>query len=144
MKKGYIAASVALSIAFLGVAFAGGPKFLKGKWFAEPELFPATQTIGVGGTITANACGGVKRITSTAARTTDTTNTFTAPSTASDVGNAGCVMDVINDSQYAITLDYNALFNSASAGNVVLGSSDTVRVASDGAAWYQIGGTGDN
>lgn len=103
---------------------------------------PAAETIAAAGTITADACGSIKRITSTAARTTSTTNTFTAPAAA----NVGCIMDVVNVSTDAITLDYNILFNSAAAADVVLGTSDTVRVGSTGAggAWYQIGGTGNN
>lgn len=101
---------------------------------------PATQLIGAGGTIAADACGGVKQITAVTARTTDTTNTFTAPAAA----NTGCLMDVVNVSTVVITLDYNILFNSAGAADVVLGSSDTVRVYSNGIAWYQIGATGNN
>lgn len=106
------------------------------------HFLPPTETIAAGGTITADACGGIKRITATAARTTDTTNTFAAPAAA----NAGCAMDVVNISTDAITLDANLLFNGAGAANVVLGSSDTVRVISTGAggAWFQIGGTGNN
>ncbi|HMN67116.1 MAG TPA: discoidin domain-containing protein [Bdellovibrionales bacterium] len=100
----------------------------------------ATQTIGAGGTITANACGGIKRITATAARTTSTSNTFTAPAGA----NAGCCMDVINVGSFNITLDNNSNFYSAGAANVVLGARDTVRVCSDGTAWTQIGATGNN
>lgn len=103
---------------------------------------PAAETVGAAGTITADACGGIKRITSTAARTTNTTDTFTAPA----AGNAGCLMDIINVGGFAITLDYNANFHAAGAADVVLGSSDTVRVGSTGASgfWYQIGGTGAN
>lgn len=105
-------------------------------------VMPAVETIGAAGTITADACGTIKRITATAARTTSTTDTVTAPAAA----NAGCLMDILNVSTNTITLDYNVLFNSAGAADVVLGSSDTVRVGSTGAggAWFQIGGTGNN
>lgn len=107
------------------------------------KTMPATETIGAAATITANACGGVKRLTATAARTTNTTDTFTAPSAAL----AGCVMDVVNLAPgFAITLDNNANFQSAGAADVVLGSSDTVRVGCTGASgfWFQIGDTGNN
>jgi len=104
--------------------------------------FPASEVIASGGVITANVCGGVKLVhtNGTAAVTTDTTNTMTAPTTAV----AGCCLDIINDGTGAITLDNNALFFSASAGNVALGVGDTIRVCTDGAAWYQVGGTGNN
>ena len=98
---------------------------------------PTTQVIGAAGTIAADACGGVKRVSSAAAVTTSTTNTFTAPAAA----NAGCVLNVCNENASdAITLDNNALFQSAAAGDVVLGALDCVQVASSGASgkWYQI------
>lgn len=103
---------------------------------------PTAQTIAAEGTITADACGGVKRITAAGEVTTNTTNTFTAPAAA----NAGCCMDVINVGSNAITLDTNVLFISAGGANVVLGEGDTVRVCSTGASgkWYQIGATGNN
>lgn len=103
----------------------------------------ATQVIGAGGTIAADSCGGVKRVSSAAAVTTDTTNTFTAPAAA----NAGCVLHVCNENAAdAITLDFNANFQSAAAGNVVLGALDCVSVASSGASgkWYQISALQDN
>lgn len=114
--------------------------FAAGAISAETSLIltmPAAETIAAAATITANACGGVKRITAASAVTTNTTDTFTAPAAA----NSGCVMDVVNVGANAITLDYNANFHAAGAANVVLGSSETVRVASTGSGgfWYQIG-----
>ncbi len=103
--------------------------------------YPAVQVIGAGGTVAADACGGIKRISATAARTTDTTNTFAAPSGVLPIP---CVMDVYNDSAFAITLDNNAKFMSAGAADVVLGSSDTVRVFTNGTVWVQLGATGNN
>lgn len=100
----------------------------------------AAQTISAGSTIAADSCGGAKLIGSGGAVTTDTTNTFTAPGAT----NNGCCMDVINTGSNNITLDNNALFFSAGAADVVLGSGDTARVCSDGSAWYQIGATGNN
>ncbi len=100
----------------------------------------ATQTIAAGNTIAADALGGVKRITAAGAVTTNTTNTFTAPSAV----NAGGFMLVVNVGAEAITLDANALFVSAGGADVVLGAGDTCLVASDGSKWYQIGATGNN
>ena len=101
---------------------------------------PAAQTIAAGNTVTADACGTMKQITSVGAVTTDTTNTFTAPAAA----NTGCCMDVVNTGANAITLDANALFVSAGAVDVVLGAGDSCRVSSNGSKWYQIGDTGNN
>ena len=105
---------------------------------SQLAVIPSAEIISAEGTITANACGGVKQITASGEVTTNTTNTFTAPAAA----NAGCCMDVINVGANAITLDENTNF--VSAGNVVLGTGDTVRVCSNGTTWYQIGATGDN
>ena len=103
---------------------------------------PASQTIAAGNTIAANACGTIKKITAAGGVTTDTTNTFTVPAAA----NKDCCMDVVNVGAQAITLDFNGLFVSAGAADVVLGAGDSVLVCSTGAsgAWYQIGGTGNN
>lgn len=118
-------------------------------WWARQTLtggyvgqFPASEVIGAGGVITADVCGGVKRLhtNGTTAVTTDTTNTFTAATATV----AGCCMDIINDGTGTITLDNNSLFFSASGGNVALGVKDTMRVCTDGTAWYQLGGTGNN
>ncbi len=111
---------------------------------SNAALVPAIQTLTAGQTILADACGGVKRINAATAVTTDTENTFQSPATAGK-----CVMDVINASTgtvntAVVTLDINPNFNSAGGANVVLGSSDTVRVACDGERWFQIGATGNN
>lgn len=95
---------------------------------------PSAQTIASGGTIASDACGGIKKITNNDAVTTDTTNTFTAPSAA----NTGCVMFVLNVGTSTITLDNNALFVSKSAGNVAVTGNDALTVASDGSKWYQL------
>lgn len=95
---------------------------------------PADQTIAATNTITANACGTFKGITSSGAVTTSTTDTFTAPAST----NAGCVMRVCNTGANNITLDNNANFKSAGATDVVMTSLDCVVVASNGTAWYQI------
>lgn len=137
MKKNLLIVG-ALIVAAAGVVIAGAPEMGKPRWFSHPLLFPAAQTIGAGGTIAADACHGIKRITATAARTTDTTNTFAAPS----ADNTGCVMDVVNVSPgHAITLDYNANFEANGGANVVLGASDTVRVAQLGSYWVMISST---
>ncbi|PNG53319.1 MULTISPECIES: hypothetical protein [unclassified Variovorax] len=103
-------------------------------------LPPAAEVIGAGATVTANACGTVKRISATAARTTSTTNTFTAPAAA----NAGCCMDVINTSANNITLDANTNFRTIGAADQVVGQYDAIRVCSDGASWYQVSAVAGN
>jgi len=97
---------------------------------------PATQTIAAGGTITANACGTVKRITAASGVTTSTTDTFDAP----NGGNAGCIMVVCNLGSNTITLDTNARYLGAGAADTVLTSSDCVIVAQEGSVpvWAQI------
>lgn len=98
----------------------------------------ASAVLGAGGTIgVAGACGGVVQLNVNADVTTDTTNTFTAPSTA----NTGCRVDVINLGGGTITLDDNALFNVAA--NIILSTGDSAQVVSTGAAWLLIG-TSDN
>ena len=101
---------------------------------------PDTETLGAGGTITANGCGGIKRLKVTDDRTTSTTNTFTAPA----AGNAGCIMVVVNEGGGAITLDNNALFASFGAADVVMGTNDVVSVGSTGSTWVQIGSMSNN
>ena len=98
----------------------------------------ASAVLGAGGTISAaGACGGVVRLTVTDNRTTDTTNTFTAPSAA----NTGCYLTVVNMGGGTITLDDNALFNTAV--DEILATGDSVEVWSDGAIWQLIA-TNDN
>lgn len=102
---------------------------------------PASEAIAGGATITANACGTIKRISSTGNQTTSTTDTFTAPAAA----NTGCCMDVINvDTADTITLDQNTNFLSNGGINVALGPNDTARVCSNGTSWFQVGATGNN
>ncbi len=104
-------------------------------------VVPATETVAAAATITANACGGIKRIQSTGAQTTNTTNTFTAPTAAL----AGCVMFLKNvDDTDTITLDTNANFKSAGAANVALAAGDTIIVGTDGTFWYQFSALLDN
>jgi hypothetical protein len=100
----------------------------------------AAQTISAGGTVTANACGTVKLITSGGAVTTSTTNTFTTPGTT----NAGCCMDVVNTGANNITLDANTAFRTIGGTNQVVGQYDAVRVCSDGASWYQVSAVAGN
>ena len=96
---------------------------------------PAAQTIAAGNTVNADACGGLKRITSAGAVTTDTTSTFTAPSSA----NAGCRMHVCNVGANNITLDNNASFKSIGGADIVLTADDCTSVESDGSVWRSIG-----
>ena len=102
---------------------------------------PATQVIAATNTIAADACGGVKRISSASAVTTNTTNTFTAPATS----NAGCVLILYNvNAADAITLDNNALFQSKDGADVVLVAKGRIIVVSDGSVWIQASELGDN
>lgn len=101
------------------------------------RVIPQTaQTISAGNTITDDACGSIKLITSAGAVTTDTTNTFTAPAST----NQGCIMRIINVGSNNITLDNNANFKSAGGADVVMTADDAVIVASSGASgkWYQL------
>ncbi len=96
---------------------------------------PATETISAAATITANACGTIKRITASSSVTTNTTNTFTNAS-----ANQGCCMVVINvGTLNDITLDNNSNFASEGAANLRVrgGKDDSLRVCSDGTKWYQ-------
>ncbi len=94
---------------------------------------PAAETIAAAATITADACGTVKKITASGAVTTNTTNTFTSPTSSYD----GCCMDVLNAGANNITLDANAKFKTAGAADQILGQYDMTRVCSDGTNWYQ-------
>lgn len=100
---------------------------------------PTTQTMAAGDSIVANACGGIKQIQSvTGAISSSTTFPFTAAATA----NAGCDMSVVNVGASTITIKAAALqFFPLNAADVVLGSSSTVTVISNGTFWYQTGGT---
>ena len=97
---------------------------------------PAVETITAGATITANACGTVKRITASGGVdiTTSTTTTFTNAS-----ANQGCCMVVINvGTTTRIILDENSSF-ACEGTDLRLRDSDidSVRVCSDGVQWYQ-------
>lgn len=93
-----------------------------------------TEDIPAGGTIPADECGSIKKIKASTAVTTNTTNTFTAPTSGYD----GCCMEVFNTGANNITLDQNAKFKTVGAANVVLTSGDFVRVCSNGTNWYQV------
>jgi hypothetical protein len=116
--------------------------FGAGRFVVNP---PTVETIAAGATITVNACGTVKQIDATANRTTDTTNTFTAPAAPPTTSNSGCCMDVMNtDTTDTITLDANANFKTIGGADVVLGPDDAVRVCSNGTVWRQISAVAAN
>jgi hypothetical protein len=96
------------------------------------DAVPTAETIASGGTVTANACGGMKRITAAGAVTTSTTATFTAPATA----NKGCKMFVYNTGANAITLDTQTAYLGVAGANVVLAQNEGVCVINDGTIWY--------
>lgn len=96
---------------------------------------PAEETIAAAGTITANACGTIKRVSAAGAVTTNTTNTFTAPAAA----NAGCIMHLCNTgATNTITLDDNALFDAIDGANIALAAGACVTVGSTGAIWKSL------
>jgi hypothetical protein len=96
------------------------------------EVVPATETISAGGTITADACGGLKRVTCSGDVTTSTTNTFTAPSES----NKGCRMTVTNVGSGTLYLDGNALFPLTQGfASMALAPGGSIEVWSDGSFW---------
>lgn len=107
-----------------------------GKVLAAQTLItpPTAQTIAAGNTITADACGTVKRVTAAGAVTTSTSDTFTTPSSSY----AGCYMILVNTGANNITLDNNGNFVSAGAADVVLGANDAHAVICDGSKWYSV------
>jgi hypothetical protein len=97
---------------------------------------PAAETIGAAGTITANACGSIKLVSSAGSVTTSTTDTFSAPA----AGNEGCIMHVCNSGSNTIILDDNANFQAAGSADLSLTTEDCVLVGSSGASgiWRQL------
>ena len=113
-----------------GDAYIQGDLEVAGQQFSAT---PATQVIGTAGTITADACGGLKRISAVGDKTTDTTATFTAPA----AGNAGCCMLVVNvDTVDTIYLDSNTAFPLTGAASAALGPKGSINVCSDGTTWH--------
>lgn len=99
---------------------------------------PAAQTLAAAFQISANACGGIKQITSAGVVTSSTTTPF--PTAAA--GNAGCDMTIVNVGASSITVKAVALqFFPLNNADVVIGSSSTLTVISNGSFWYQTGGT---
>lgn len=94
----------------------------------------SSQTIAAGDVITSSACGGVAILYAASAVTTNTTNTFTAPAAS----NRGCCLRLVLDRLSAnITLDNNALFDSAGGADVVMTAKDSVNVCQTGTYWVQ-------
>lgn len=144
LTRGYMAFADSNDYPYFRPAFEGERAQVLEKAFKyKPQ--PSVETVGAAGTITANACGGVKLISADAARSTSTSDVFT--STASLAASSmPCLMDLINVSTNTITLKHvEGKFASASHADVALGSTDTVRVVGiSGRGWFQIGGTGNN
>ena len=97
-------------------------------------VMPATQTIAAGGTIASDACGTLKRITSAGAVTTDTVNSFSAPSTLT----GSCLMMVCNVGASTITIDKNALTLLQGGADVALLANSCVTFGSEGTIWRQL------
>lgn len=115
-------------------AYIAGDVEVAGGIFA---VVPATQTISASGTITADACGGLKRVTCSGDITTSTSLTFTAPAAA----NKGCKMRVENVANLSGTactlyLDGNALFPLTQGfASMALAPGGSIEVFSTGAEW---------
>lgn len=86
---------------------------------------PSTQTIGAAGTVAADACGGVKKISAASAVTTSTSDTFASTATATKLP---CVMRLVNVGQFNITLDSNSNFMTMGDQNLVIKSTRSVEV----------------
>lgn len=101
---------------------------------------PAVQTVAAGFTITADACGTIKQIQSGGGGvSSDTTNPITN-STA-----AGCCMDIINVGSATVSITTSGSNIHATNGTTLgLTQYDTVRMCSNGSAWYQIGSVATN
>lgn len=101
-----------------------------------PRVVRVAQSISEGETILADNCHSIKLIATDdlGAVTTNTTNTFTAPS----ISNRGCIMQVCNSGLLDnITLDDNANFSTGA--DVVLEPETCVTVGSTGVSgiWYR-------
>lgn len=132
MKKGTILAGILSVFALVGLVLAGDVPVGRGSWYQHPAIWPPIQVLGAAATINADACGGIKRISALAARTTDTTNSFTAPSAS----NAGCRMTVVNLSTNTITIDVNSNFPAAGgATGFALQENGVMDVFSNGSTW---------
>ena len=66
------------------------------------------------------------------------------PETVSDNNLSGCIMDVMNVGTGNITVSTAATVFLTGGAPIVLSSSDTFRIASDGVLWRQIGDLGNN
>lgn len=114
--------------------FSGATSFTAGTL----SPIPAAQTLAAAFQIAADACGGIKQITSAAPVTSSTTTPFPTAAAA----NAGCDMSIVNVGASSITIKAVALqFFPLNNADVVVGSSSTLTVISNGTYWYQTGGT---
>lgn len=104
----------------------------------EYNISPATQTVASGGTVAADACGGLKRITAAAYSALDTTNPIAAPV----AGNTGCVMDIINVGSNGIAFpNSSTTFPTTNSATITLLANGSMRVVSDGTYWRKMTST---
>lgn len=121
-----------------GPANFSGPVSMTG---GQLTAIPAPQTVAAAFQINADACGGIKQITSAGVVTSSTTT----PLPAAAAANSGCMMDIVNVGPASITVKLVAgSYNWNGAADVVLGSSDTFTVGSNGSQWFEFGTTGNN
>lgn len=111
------------------VTTSGGDFFWSGN---QNTVAVATQTIAAGNTITADSCGGTKRISSAGSVTTSTTDTFTAFAAGFQ-----CEMKVCNVGANNIILDRNGKTFLAAAGDLTLGANTCAEFTFDGVLWRQ-------
>lgn len=118
-----------------GDAYIQGDGQIDGSFYKLGQSYDVvtdTETIAAAGTITANACGGLKRISCTGDITTGTTNTITAPSSS----NKGCRMLIENVGTGTCYLDGNGLFPLTQGfASMALATGGSIEVYSDGSFW---------
>lgn len=96
------------------------------------------QTIGAGGIIAADSCGGIKLVTAAGAVSTDATNAFAVASIA------GCWMWVRNSGANTITILHSANILTLTGANLALAANSVVAFGTDGSKWYQLAPLGTN
>lgn len=94
-----------------------------------------TQVIASGGIITADACGGLKRVSAAGAVSTDATNAITTPATS----NYGCHLDVCNVGANTITVKHSTNTKTSTGADLALAANGCVSFVSTGSAgfWLQ-------
>ena len=103
------------------------------------KVMGSTQSVAEAGTIeVAGVCGGILRIDDSGNITTNTTSTFTSPTSA----NAGCIVYVVNTGPGQINLATSSLFAGPVMGismpHIPLGTNDAIIVGQMGGKWVAL------